>query len=231
MYGFSKALPNIDPSNTQDSIEQLSNVRLTNTLPSASTSLRNSLLALQQRDLALRAELQTDGTLFEGYHPRMEAVHRDNAKQLRELIEGFGWPNERLAGHDGAEAAWLIAQHSISEPEFMRRCRNLLEKEATSDSVPFWQYAYLDDRIRVSEGKPQRFGTQFELTPDGPVLCEIEDPQFLDQRRQEAGLELIAERLKSMQNEPRPTPTEFQSRKESEMKWRLKVGWSTPSDA
>jgi hypothetical protein len=186
-----------------------------------STSLRNTLLELQERDLALRTELQAEGTLFDGYHPRMEAVHRDNASQLRELIEQFGWPNEHLAGQDEAEAAWLVAQHAISEPEFMRSCRALLEEEATSGAVPLWQYAYMDDRIRVSEGKLQRFGTQFELTPDGPKLCDVEDPKSLDQRRREAGLDPIAERLKSMTKEPRPTPSEFTAKKAAEQNWRV----------
>jgi hypothetical protein len=196
-----------------------------------SKSLRETLLALQDRDLALRAELEAAGTLFEGYHPRMEAVHLDNARQLRELIAQHGWPNERLAGKDGAAAAWLIAQNSISEPEFMRRCRALVERESTSGGVPFWQYAYMDDRIRVSEGKPQRYGTQFELTPDGPKLCEVEDPKSLDLRRQQAGMSPVATRLKAMKHERRPTPSEFAVKKEAEMKWRVKVGWCAPSDA
>jgi hypothetical protein len=196
-----------------------------------SKALRNTLLALQERDLAVRAELQADGTLFHGYHPRMEAVHRDNARQLRELIEQFGWPNERLAGHEGAEAAWLVAQHSIAEPEFMKICRALLEKEVACGTVPLWQYAYMDDRIRVFEGKLQRFGTQIELTPEGPTLCGAEDPESLNERRQEAGLEPIAERLQRMQNQPRPTRSEFAARKEAERKWRLNVGWCVSSDA
>jgi hypothetical protein len=193
------------------------------------TSVRETLLALQARDLQTRAELQAAGTLFDGYQPRMQAVHRENAKQLQALIALHGWPNEQLAGADGAEAAWLIAQHAISEPDFMRSCRTLLEKESQSGGVPFWQYAYLDDRIRVSEGKAQRFGTQFELTPDGPILCEVEEPQALDQRRQRAGLSPVAARLNAMKNEPRPTPSEFAAKKEAEMKWRINVGWCAPT--
>lgn len=199
-------------------------------MPSPPTSLRDTLLTLQRRDLALRAELEADGTLFEGYHPRMEAIHRDNARQLRELIERFGWPNERLAGQDGAEAAWLIVQHSISEPDFMRSCRYLLEKELATGGAPPWQYAYLDDRIRVSEGNPQRFGTQFEVTSEGPILCEVEDSQSLDQRRLEAGLGPIAEHLKRMENVRRPTQEELEARKAEELAWRRKVGWTTPRE-
>lgn len=188
--------------------------------------LRQILLDLQRNDLAVRAALQADGSLFDGYHPRMEAVHRDNARQLRELIQRYGWPNERIAGADGAEAAWLIAQHSIAEPDFMRECRALLEREAAAGTVPIWQLAYLDDRIRVSEGRPQRYGTQFDLTPDGPVLCPVEKPESLDERRSAAGLSAIAERMQSLQELPRPTPEKFAERQSRERAWRIKVGWS-----
>jgi hypothetical protein len=198
---------------------------------SASSDLRKTLLALQGRDLALREELQAEGTLHGGYHPRMEEVHRDNAQQLRELIERFGWPNERLAGSDGAEAAWLIAQHAIAEPDFMRACCSLLEHEVASGTVPKWQLAYLDDRVRVSEGRLQRFGTQFEVTPEGPELCPVENPDSLDERRLQAGLGPIAERLESMKNSPRPTAEEFAAYKRAELTWRVKVGWAARGDA
>ena len=194
------------------------------------TSLRETLLAMQERDLCLRAELEADGTLFDGYHPRMEAVHRENARQLRNILERFGWPNERLAGRDGAEAAWLTAQHSISEPDFMRHCCELLEKEAASGGVPQWQHAYLEDRIRVFEGRSQRFGTQFDLTPEGPKLCEVEDINALDQLRQRVGLGPVAAQLERMAKEPLPTPAEYAAKKKAESEWRAKVGWREPRE-
>jgi hypothetical protein len=200
-------------------------------VPASSINLRKTLLALRARDLSLREELDASGVLSDGYHPRMEAVHRDNAMQLRALIERFGWPNEQLAGSDGAEAAWLIAQHAIAEPEFMRTCHSLLEREVATGSVPIWQMAYLDDRIRVSEGGLQRFGTQFEITPSGPVVCPVENPASLDERRRQAGLSPISERLESMKNSPRPTEERYAAHKKDELAWRVQVGWIARSDA
>jgi hypothetical protein len=194
------------------------------------STVRKTLLALQERDLNVREQLASTGALYAGYHPHMEQVHRDNARHLRELIERFGWPNEDVAGADGAEAAWLVAQHAISEPSFMRDCRDMLEAEVAAGRVPAWQLAYLDDRIRISEGKPQRFGTQFEVTPGGPQLCPVEDLDSLEDRRRIAGLGSIAERLQSMHNTPRPTTEEFAARKKEEAAWRAKVGWSAPGD-
>jgi hypothetical protein len=96
------------------------------------------LLAMRARDEHVRAELAADGSLFEGYHPRMEEVHRANARELRSIIQEHGWPDEALIGPEGAEAAWLIAQHSIGEPDFMRNCRALLDEASSLGRVPRW---------------------------------------------------------------------------------------------
>lgn len=89
-------------------------------------SLRQALLAMKEEDLSVRAALIAEGVLSDGYHPRMEAVHRSNAARLTGIIERYGWPGKSLVGEDGAEAAWLIAQHAIGDPPFMRRCLLLL---------------------------------------------------------------------------------------------------------
>jgi hypothetical protein len=38
--------------------------------------LREELLVMAAEDPAGRAELAADSSLFQGYHPRMQAVHR-----------------------------------------------------------------------------------------------------------------------------------------------------------
>ena len=89
-------------------------------------ALRRELLALREEDLRVRQELLEADELGGAYVPRMEAVHIKNAARLRELIGQHGWPAEDIAGRDGAEAAWLIAQHAIGEPEFQHQILDLL---------------------------------------------------------------------------------------------------------
>ncbi len=189
--------------------------------------LKDQLLGLQARDDLVRAELEADGTLFDGYHPRIEEVHRANAAQLRKVIEDHGWPAEALVGPEGAEAAWLVLQHAISEPGFMRYCRTLIDAASQVGQIPRWQFAYLDDRIRVFEGKPQRFGTQFDLKPDGPEISELEDPMQVDVWRREVGLGPVSEVLSRAEDLPRPSESEFQAKQAQGNVWRRKVGWLT----
>jgi hypothetical protein len=90
---------------------------------------------------------------------RAELIRMDEHDQAVR-IAAFGWPTERLVGADGARAAHRIAQHSINHPAFMRECRRLLDEASARGEVPRSHFAYIDDRIRVYEGLPQRYGTQ-----------------------------------------------------------------------
>ena len=103
-------------------------------------SLEKALLEMGARDQALRAELTAAGELDERYHPRLEELHRAHASRLRQIIAVFGWPGVSLVGEKGAQAAWKIALHSISEPEFMRQCRTHIDTASQHGDAPRWQH-------------------------------------------------------------------------------------------
>jgi hypothetical protein len=156
--------------------------------------LRNELLSMRDEDLRVRQELLDAGELGGHYVPRMEDVHKKNASRLREIIAAHGWPDESLVGADGAEAAWLIVQHAIGEPEFQRNVLKLLRESAESSRIPAWHAAYLEDRIALYENRLQRFGTQWTDDPrDGrarPWL--LAEPQRIDELRAGVGLKPLA---------------------------------------
>ena len=93
-------------------------------------ALRRELLAMREEDRRVRTELANAGELGGPYVPRMQDVHIRNAARLRALISEHGWPVEDIVGKDGSEAAWLIAQHAIGEPEFQRMALSLLQVAA-----------------------------------------------------------------------------------------------------
>lgn len=190
--------------------------------------LRQDLVAMAESDASVRNELVADGSLAsQGYHPRMEAVHKSNALRLACIIEQHGWPGESLVGEDGARAAWLIAQHAIGNPTFMRRCLSLLKQAAAEREVPKWQVAMMEDRIRMYEGRPQVYGTQFQPDENGELVpYVIEDPSNVNDRRQAVGLNTLEERVCEMQaqsaEEKLPAPPGWKAEYE---KWLQSVGW------
>lgn len=190
--------------------------------------LSRELVAMADEDFAVRDELVADGSLaIHGYHPRMEAVHKKNAARLAAIIEQDGWPIVSLVGEKGAWAAWLIAQHDIGEPAFMRQSLSLLKQAAANGETLLWQVAMLEDRIRMFEGKPQLYGTQFEPNAQGEfVPYLIEDSEGVNARRLAVGLNTLEERSAEMnaqrasENVPMPHDAEAQY-----LKWLRAVGW------
>jgi hypothetical protein len=190
-------------------------------------ALRCELVAMRAEDMRVRAELVASNELGGAYVPRMEAVHVKNAARLRELIDRHGWPAEDIAGKDGAEAAWLIAQHAIGEPEFQRRALQWMHECAAEGRIPAWHAAYLEDRIAMLEGRPQRFGTQWLDDPrDGRVRpWRLADPERVNELRAGVG-------LPDLRPIPEPGP-DLRADRQKEIRendrwwreWRESKGW------
>ena len=119
-------------------------------------------------------------------------VDTGNTRWLADLVATRGWPGRTLAGPDGAEAAWLLAQHADLDPELQRTFLEALRGAVADGEASPANLAYLEDRVRVADERPQLYGTQFTVTDGDFVPCPIEDPQRLDERRAAAGLEPFA---------------------------------------
>ncbi|MDR6487231.1 hypothetical protein J2799_001716 [Chryseobacterium vietnamense] len=144
------------------------------------------LMRLAEKDLAVRERLLRDNLLSGGYHPEMEKVHRENAEALRQIIKEIGFPGISKVGQEASEAAWLIAQHAIAEPAFMKSFFELMTENRWDVNKKHW--AYLNDRIQYFQGKPQRFGTQ--RNADGSIYPVME-PEQLNALRLEYDLPVI----------------------------------------
>ena len=193
--------------------------------------LRNHLLDMARLDRSARAALAASGTLFNnGYVPRMARIHQRNAQHLWRIIESVGWPGADLVGSDGAEAAWLILQHAISEPNLLRRALPLITTAARDRKADPAHAAMLEDRIRFFEGRPQRYGTQLDWDADGSLSPgEVVDPQRLAERRDAVGLPPLEEQIEAARSrataEGQQPPADHQAYEDSRNDWASKAGW------
>lgn len=191
--------------------------------------IADELIAMAELDRIVADELAASGALHEGYHPRMVAIHENNASRLQAIIAEIGWPTARMVGEPAAKAAWLIAQHAISQPEFQRACLGLLAEAAREHAIPLWQPAMLEDRIRVFEGKPQFYGTQLKPDARGNLQPHtIEDPESVEQRRRAVGLEPLSEIL--ARAKPQPLPADPEQFERDYQNWLVEVGWRRRSE-
>jgi hypothetical protein len=122
------------------------------------------------------------------FDERMDARHR---RAMKKIVSRYGWPGEKLVGELGAQAAWLLVQHSDHDRAFQKQCLRLLEEAVQNHDAQAHHLAYLTDRVCVGDGLPQRYGTQLEYP--------IDDAEHVDDRRAAVGLEPLAKYLASSQ--------------------------------
>ncbi|MFI5689486.1 DUF6624 domain-containing protein [Streptomyces sp. NPDC051636] len=122
----------------------------------------------------------------------LSQVDADNTAWIKTVIAEHGWPGITLVGSQGADDAWLLVQHADRDCEFQRQALELLKSAVEAGDAPARHLAYLTDRVLVSVGKPQLYGTQY--TDEGGSLQPqpVHDPEGLDERRAAMGLDTAA---------------------------------------
>lgn len=121
--------------------------------------LRSELLAMVELDQAVRGRIYSDGETPELLEEESRIDWRNTAR-MKLVIDEFGWPTKSMVSKDGARAAWLMAMHADHETKFQRRCLELMKAALEHDEVSAVHVAYLTDRVRNREGRPQVYGTQ-----------------------------------------------------------------------
>jgi hypothetical protein len=192
--------------------------------------ISQTILRLKEKDDKLRAKLIENGTLSNGYNQEMKAIHNSNAKELDRIIDLIGFPTSEKVGEEASNAAWLIIQHSIGQPVFMKRCAALMEIEVENGQADKINFAYLIDRIAIFEGNPQLYGTQFDWDENGELSPSyVDDYTKVNQRRKALGLNTLEEQIKAirerMKIENQRPPKDFEERKREYDQWRKSVGW------
>ena len=132
---------------------------------------------------------------------RMTQVDRDNTAWLEAMVVDYGWPTADAVGDDAAQAAFLIVQHADHRPDFQAAMLPKLEHAARAGEIPAKQVAYLTDRVRVAQQRPQLYGTQYHVRKNasGAAIADaqgrvqyllpiVEDVATLDARRAAMGL-------------------------------------------
>ena len=167
-------------------------------------NLRQELIQCVREEQKLWLEL-IDRPEAEELWQRLQAMDQRHTARLQQILLQHGWPGKSLVGDDGANAVFLLVQHS-PDPEFQQQCLTRLEQAVRQGEAEAQSLAYLTDRVRVVAGQPQLYGTQGQYRPDGKIEpAPIEDEATVDERRRSVGLEPLAEYFKQM-NEFYKTP-------------------------
>ena len=119
-----------------------------------------------------------------------------NLAAVVSILEQCGMPTSKEIDRRHIETIFLVVQHS--KVKYQKKYFALLEESAKNGDLNESSIAKLKDRILVNEEKPQIYGTQLkiDINTNTVELYEIENPEFVNKRRKQVGLEPIEEYLK-----------------------------------
>lgn len=141
-------------------------------------------------DLISKYNIDTTGIKMsqDWSNPDEVSVDEINRNRLKSIFEEHGFPSRALIGKDAMQGIFLIIQHADGDKAWQKQQLPNLKEAALSGDVPKQNYTYLFDRIKVNNGEPQRYGSQFanvNREKGIAILRETEDLQNLDKRRRE----------------------------------------------
>lgn len=122
------------------------------------------------------------------------AVDAKNIAWLRALVSKQGFPTVAQVGQKGVDHAWMLLQHATGDPGFQTRVFFEIKPRLESYGISKQDFALLEDRVLLEEGKSQIYGSQFKRNKNGELeLRPLNDPRHVDQRRASMGLMPLAD--------------------------------------
>ncbi len=122
-----------------------------------------------------------------------------NLLKIRAILDKYGWLGSDLVGEKGNTALFLVIQHADQKTQetYLPMMREAVKNGKVQGST----LALLEDRVALGQGKRQIYGSQIGQDPETKAyyVSPLEDPDNVDKRRAEVGLEPLAEYVNQWQ--------------------------------
>ena len=126
----------------------------------------------------------------------MQRVDNLNQEQICKILDSRGLVGSDKVG-DAVGTFWAVIQHS--DVKIQKKYLPLFQEAAQKGDIAKEGVAMMEDRINMSEGKPQRYGSQIEEDEHGnPRLYQLLDESKVDEWRSEMGMEPLTDYLRKM---------------------------------
>lgn len=116
---------------------------------------------------------------------------------VKKYFKENGFPSVKENGKETALNFWLIVQHGDHDVDFQNKILKAMKKEFNKKNISARNYAYLYDRVKKNQKKPQLYGTQMVWDSNGVHSpYNLKCPKKVNLRREKMGLGTIEEYIK-----------------------------------
>lgn len=164
--------------------------------------LVDQLLIIYNDDQKLRIESDEIETKYGMQSKEVIAVWKQihindsiNIIKVKAILDKYGWLGADDIGSKCNSTIFLVIQHSNlnTQEKYLPMMREAVKNNRARPS----DLALLEDRVALRQGKRQIYGSQVGQNYTSPksYLLPLQDPDNVDKRRAEVGLQPIAEYL------------------------------------
>lgn len=123
-----------------------------------------------------------------------KAVEHQILNKAISIIENCGMPTLNNVNEHQMTGLWLVFQHT--HHNIRKKYFPLFVESAEKGDLKMSQIALMEDRILMTEGKPQKYGSQVRAgCKTDWELYNLEDPETVDKRRLRMGMKPLKDYL------------------------------------
>lgn len=119
-----------------------------------------------------------------------------NLIKVKYILDTYGWLGADSIGISGNEALFLVIQHADLETQ--EKYFPMMKAAVADGTLEKSSFALLQDRMNLSQGKKQIYGSQIRRDNQTNLyyVRPLEDPDNVNMRRKEVGLESLEDYVK-----------------------------------
>lgn len=160
--------------------------------------LNEELLKMAEKHRELLQQIVAEDQKKKSDQDKLRKLNEKNAAKFCEILKANGWPSTALAGQTGVLAAFHILKN-CAPYELQRDLLPVILAVIKKDPTQKPEFAGLFDRLRVSAGMKQFFGTQAVSVGGFLVLYPLEDESKVNAWRQEFGLSTLQDNIRKLE--------------------------------
>src|ERR1041385_799097 len=149
--------------------------------------LKEDLLKMAVKQRELLQQVVDKDQAKQSDRDKLHKTYENNTVKLCEVLKTYGWPTTALVDREGVAAAFYIFKNGGTY-ELQRDLLPVIAAVSKKDPTQKREFAGLVDKLRVTAGMKQLFGTQAVSMGGFLVLYPIEDQAKVDALRAEFGL-------------------------------------------
>ena len=166
--------------------------------PALNKKLQAELVTMAEKQRDLLQQVVSEDQTKKSDSEKLHKLYETHAVKLCEILKTKGWPLTATVDRIGVAAAFFILKNAATF-EIQRDLLPVISAAVKKDPAQKPEFAGLYDRLRVSAGMKQIFGTQAVSRGGFLILYPVADEKHLDERRAEFGLSTMDEHIRSLE--------------------------------